>query len=381
MDDVGVIALVPDNWHGLWMPRHHVLSRLARHFEVVWMEPARPWRDYWLRPTQKKHATAEPAIPGFTHYEPGRWRPEVHQPRPLREWLNRRRLAAARRILERKGCTRIVLYLWRFEFGWALEAGPADLTCYHIDDEYQFSTEERPNDPAEVAVLRGVDLVIVHSPKLMEKKGGINPDTIAVPNGVDFQAYSAPTAEPEDLSAIPRPRIGYIGVLKTQLDFDLLLDLSRRRPEWSFVLVGPQGHLGSKAATVEQLGAQANVRFLGNRKYRDLPAYTQHMDVCIMCYEVNSYTNYIYPLKLHEYLAAGQPIVSAPIQSVLKFGDVVRLAATPAEWEAAIAESLTPAAQSASAMAARRAIAAEHDWDRLVQQIADTFRSRLAAKA
>jgi glycosyltransferase involved in cell wall biosynthesis len=381
MNDVGVIALVPDRWHGIWMPRHQVLSRLARHFEVVWVEPPRPWRDYWLRFGSDDSESAAPQIPGFSYYHPGRWLPEVHQPRPLRDWLNRRRLARARRILERRGCTRIVLYLWRYEFAWAVEAGAADLTCYHIDDEYQFSTEERPNDAAEVALLKAVDLVIVHSPKLMEKKGGINPDTITVPNGVDFKAYSAPAAEPRDLAAIAHPRIGYVGVVKSQLDLDLLLDLSRRRPEWSFVLVGPQGHLGSKAAALEDLSRQPNVRLLGNRKLPDLPAYTQHMDVCIMCYEVNSYTDYIYPLKLHEYLATGQPIVSSPIQSVLRFSDTVRLARTAEEWEAAIAQSLAPGARSAEAIAGRRKVAAEHDWDLLVGRIADAFRTRLAAKS
>jgi glycosyltransferase involved in cell wall biosynthesis len=380
MNDVGVIALVPDNWHGVWMPRHHVVSRLARHFEVVWMEPPRPWRDYWLGGPSQAKSSAAPDIPGFNFYDPGRWLPQVFNPR-LAAWLNRKRLAAARRILERKGCKRIVLYLWRYEFAWALEETSADLTCYHIDDEYQFSVEERPNDPAEVGLLRAVDFVVVHSPKLMEKKGNVNPDTIQIPNGVDFGAYSAQTRPPADLGEGPGPKIGYVGVIKSQLHFDLLLELSRRRPEWSFVLVGPEGHLGPKDGAVKELKRRSNVRFLGNRQLRDLPAYTQHMDVLLMCYEVTSYTNYIYPLKLHEYLAAGRPIVSSPIQSVLPFGNVIRLAQSPDEWEAAIAESLQPAASSAEAVAARRAPAAEHDWDLLVTKIADAFRTRLAAKA
>ena len=45
---IGVIGLVPDDWQGIWMPRHYVMSRLARHFEVVWIEPPKGWRDYWL---------------------------------------------------------------------------------------------------------------------------------------------------------------------------------------------------------------------------------------------------------------------------------------------------------------------------------------------
>lgn len=36
-DNVGVIALVPDQWEPQWQVRHHLLSRLARYFPVVWI--------------------------------------------------------------------------------------------------------------------------------------------------------------------------------------------------------------------------------------------------------------------------------------------------------------------------------------------------------
>ena len=42
--EVGVIALVPDPWSSVWMDRHHVLTRLANYFHVVWMhQPG--WRE------------------------------------------------------------------------------------------------------------------------------------------------------------------------------------------------------------------------------------------------------------------------------------------------------------------------------------------------
>ena len=47
-----------------------------------------------------------------------------------------------------------------------------------------------------------------------------------------------------------------------------------------------------------------------------------------MCYEMNDYTKYIYPLKLHEYLASGRPAVATPIDSVVEHGDLVALAQT-----------------------------------------------------
>ena len=42
---VGVLALVPDRWSEVWQPRHHVLTRLAQYFHVVWVNPGREWRE------------------------------------------------------------------------------------------------------------------------------------------------------------------------------------------------------------------------------------------------------------------------------------------------------------------------------------------------
>jgi len=75
---VGVIALVPDRWRGIWMPRHHVVGRLARHFDVIWIEPAAGWREYWL-PGATPEADIQSTPPeefGLTLYDPGRWLPE-----------------------------------------------------------------------------------------------------------------------------------------------------------------------------------------------------------------------------------------------------------------------------------------------------------------
>jgi glycosyltransferase involved in cell wall biosynthesis len=97
----------------------------------------------------------------------------------------------------------------------------------------------------------------------------------------------------------------------------------------------------------------------------------------MLCYEMNGYTKFIYPLKLHEYLASGRPVVGSPIRSLQDFAHVIRLARTTDEWSQAIQDSLSPAACSAEQVEARRRIARQHDWDRLVGLIAQTLCSRL----
>ncbi len=183
-----------------------------------------------------------------------------------------------------------------------------------------------------------------------------------------------------DLAAVPHPRVGYIGVIKKQLDLALLVRLARARPGWSFVLVGPVGNVTGKEQVVSELRAMPNVYLLGGKPVERLAAYTQHMDVCLMCYEVNDYTNYIYPLKLHEYLAAGRPTVSAPITSVLEHADVVTLARSDEEWLRGITQALEVEASALPETERRRERARHFDWDDLADKVAGLFRERLRVK-
>ncbi len=372
---IGVIALVPDHWGPPWSVRHHVLWRLSRHFTTVWIDPAPTWRAAW----SNRRVDTQPSVceygdaPGLLIYRPSGWLPRLHRLAFLARLTERLRLRHARRLLKDAGCDRFVLYLWRPDLGAALDLVRHDLSCYHIDDEYTFSETEQPVSASEMQLLQRADLVIVHSTALLEKKGRINPHTIHIPNGVDYRAYSTPAAPPADLAAIPQPRIGYIGVIKTQLDLELLRNLAQRHPDWSIVLVGPVGYLGSRAELYRRLCEMPNVHALGPRPLQQLPAYIQHMDVCMLCYRLDDYTRYIYPAKLHEYLASGRPIVGSPIRALDDFRDVITIAASADEWSDAIERALLHDDADEVRKKQRQRIAAGYEWNQLVSRIARSF--------
>jgi glycosyltransferase involved in cell wall biosynthesis len=141
--------------------------------------------------------------------------------------------------------------------------------------------------------------------------------------------------------------------------------------------VGPKGNLENCAALIEQLARFSNVYFLGNKEVSALPAYTQHLDVCILCYAINDYTKYIYPLKLHEYLASGRPIVGSTIHSLQEFSHIIRLARTVEEWSEAIKDSLHRDVSSPTQAKERQDIARQYDWNVLVRRIAYHLCARL----
>ena len=378
----GVIALVPDEWGIHWMGRHETLTRLARHFPTVWVNPARGWRDAWLpsRGVAVPHQEPAPENPDFMVYEASRWLPRVHRPAAAARFTERRRLLRARRLLRDRGCEQVVLYLLRPEYATALDLLPHDVSCYAIRDEYSFSEIERPLDPLEAALIARVDQVFISSRVMLERKGAINPHTLWTPNGVDFTAYATPAAEPVDMREIPHPRIGYIGWIKEQIDLPLLLTLAQRHREWSFVLVGPARASGEDAVVLEALRGLPNVHVLGARPHASLPGYFQHVDVSVMPYRPTAYTKYIDPLKLRQGLASGRPVVGSPIPGAMDFKDVVVMASTPDEWSMAIEAALAPSAMLPARVSARQGVAKAHDWGGLVDRIASEISTRLASR-
>jgi glycosyltransferase involved in cell wall biosynthesis len=119
----------------------------------------------------------------------------------------------------------------------------------------------------------------------------------------------------------------------------------------------------------------ANVHFVGQKDRRDVPAYVGHMDVNTMCYrsDDSGWWTACSPLKLHEYLACGLPVVSTPLEAVLPFSNVVNLASDSEQWERAIQTELDAA--GAGSREGRQAVAQENSWDARV----DFLENRLHA--
>jgi glycosyltransferase involved in cell wall biosynthesis len=376
---VGVVALVPDHWEPQWQPRHQVLSRLASYFQVVWMNRPLGWRESLSALRQPRVASTDDPPPpsGMQIYQPELWLPELGRPSWLAQFTLRGRLRRASQLLRARGCTKLVLYIWRPEFADAIAQMPHDLSVYHIDDEYSFSPTDSEVPPAERVLLETVDQAVIHSPTLMRKKGSFNPHTEYVPNGVDFRLYATPVPEPEDLRDIPHPRIGYVGYIKRMLNWTLLLELSLSHPQWSFIFVGPKSPHPDIEEVLGKMSKLPNVHFLGGKPTDGLGAYPQHFDVCIMPYGLDDYTKYIYPLKLHEYLASGKPVVSAPIPAVEDFRHVVSIASDQRDWSDALELALREKENTPERNAERQRVASDHDWEVLVEKIARIIARRL----
>lgn len=243
------------------------------------------------------------------------------------EWVNRVVLAArVRSLCRRLGMHRPILWTFLPNVNWLLGHLGERLVIYHCVDEYS-AFSGVPKDVIirmERDLVQRADIVFTSAEKLCAERRAINPRTHFIPHGVDVRHFSraldpATTVAPE-VASLPKPVIGFFGLLADWVDLDMIGALARARPEWSFALVG-------KVQTdLHAVRGLPNVHLLGQQPYAALPHYCRGFDVGLIPFRMNELTLRVNPLKLREYLAAGLPVVSTPLPEVVRYQDVVHIA-------------------------------------------------------
>ncbi len=230
----------------------------------------------------------------------------------------------------------------------------------------------------EMSLLEEADVVFTGGKKLFESKARLNPNChfygcgVEVPHFAKARLEGTPVAP--ELEGLPKPVLGYFGVVDERIDYALLADLADANPRASVVIVGPVLKVDERS-----LPRRPNLHWLGKRPYEDLPALCKGFDVCLMPFALNESTEFINPTKALEYMAAGRPIISTAVPDVVSnFGSVVGLAASRAEF----VERCRRAAERPDPGAVERGLrmAAANSWDgivaRLEQHVQEAIRNR-----
>ncbi len=391
-----IYAFATNTWDGPWMNRQQLLSRLARRgWPViystgalsVWDRDSEEWRNAAFTAKQRREDHVQVDVAGRF---PPTW--------PSRKFYDRWAVATYCRGLKRRAAVppgrATIAYLFRPRFLPYAQALGCRYLVYHAADIYS----QMPGWSPELArleeetVLRA-DLIIGTTASVLAALPGRGPAPRRVlHNAADAAAFAeGPSLPcPDDLAAIPRPRIGYIGHLNRKVDFNLIAAIARARPNWQWVLVGPVpegvGHPSQDAAVAAAfMDCQhlPNVHFLNYKPPSALPRYVGHMDVNVMIYrqDQDGWWSSAYPLKLHEYLAGGRPVVSTPLSEIQPLGHIVDMVDTQEKWLASIERALTKGGVGTAKE--RQAVAFANTWDARVDQLEGWLRelvSRAAAR-
>jgi glycosyltransferase involved in cell wall biosynthesis len=237
-----------------------------------------------------------------------------------------------------------------------------------MDELAAFRNAPRQLVQREQALLHVADLVFTGGPSLYRSKRDRHHAVHCFPSSLDREHFArARRLAPHPAQAhLPRPRLGYYGVIDERMDLALLGALAQARPDWQIVMVGPFAKVDPK-----NLPRHANIHWMGQRSYEDLPRFLAGWDVCLMPFALNEATRHISPTKTPEYLAAGRPVVSTALTDVVElYGDVVRIARDHAEFIAHCASALEEG-EPARMRRERRAeeLLASQSWDRTVERM------------
>jgi len=108
-----------------------------------------------------------------------------------------------------------------------------DKLIYHCVDEYTAFSGVSASVMAdfENMLLQKADLAIVTSERLLKSRSKINPDTVLVRHGVDHahfrKALDPETRVPQEIRDLPRPIIGFFGLIADWVDVDLMTDVAK----------------------------------------------------------------------------------------------------------------------------------------------------------
>ena len=360
-------------WDFVFQRPQHLLTRLARHYRILFFEePVSSAGDAWLEiseplPNVRVCQPHTPCTSGGFHDE---------------QIPDLQRLLAD---LMREEKNEYLAWLYSPMALPLLQQLTPTAVIYDCMDELSaFRNAPKQMLQRENALLKLADLVFTGGPSLYRSKRNRHPAVHCFPSSVDAAHFQqALTGTDHALqSSLPRPRLGFFGVIDERIDFELIAMLATAKPDWQIMMVGPCVKIDPSS-----LPRRQNIHYFGQQAYAQLPAFLAGWDVCLQPFALNEATRFISPTKTLEYMAAGLPIVSTPITDVVEpFGEIVRIARGPRAFlhacELALAES---AAEKEHRTALMRAALAGTSWDRTVAQMHELIqrctKSRAASAA
>ncbi len=255
------------------------------------------------------------------------------------------------------------------------------LVIYHVSDKYDANSEDHAVNPETIRRLHEyaislADIVLYSGRKLLEEaKTGLEKSHL-LEQAVDFDHWSRTRdlKPPEEIAAIPHPRLGYFGAIDPWLmDQELIKRTSVKRPDWHWIFIG-------NLARGTDLTKLPNVHFFPPVPYDDLPRYAAGFDVCVLPWETgHAFTSYGSAIKVREYLATGKPVVISPLPEYEPMSDVLRIARSRDEFISLVEDAL--AETDPEKARARQAAVQTGTWDARAEWVSDLIEAELMRNA
>jgi hypothetical protein len=191
-----------------------------------------------------------------------------------------------------------------------------DYLIYDMYDEFLLNKKYKKRHSDENKLVDKSDFVfcISYYLKSLKKKIYTNKSIMPLTCAIDSDLFSK--IEENTITYPYKKVVGFVGNIKSYIDFDLIIYLAENRKDIQFVIIGfnPNEEIKNKTKGLN------NIIFEGSKKYEELPKYIKSFNIGIIPYKVeDEYIKSISPMKLYEYLASNVFVLSSPIPDVVDF--------------------------------------------------------------
>ena len=348
-------------WDFVYQRPQHLLSRLARHHSVVFVEEPK----YDAQGAYLKLSTPAPNVLVVQPHTP------INQTGSQTGFHDDQLLHLQKlmRQLVRDYSDHIAWFYTPMALPLLQELQPKLVVYDCMDELASFKNAPKQLLQRESALLKVADIVFTGGQSLYRSKRDRHPNAHCFPSSVDaahfVQALDRSNSHPAHRE-IPGPRLGFFGVIDERFDAELIGKLADAHPSWQIVLVGPVAKIDP--ATLPQ---RQNIHYLGQQPYEVLPQFLAGWDVCLLPFALNESTRFISPTKTLEYMAAELPIVSTPVTDVAElYSGIVQIAQDAPAFIAACEQALLASPQEhAERVEGMRRVLASTSWDSAAEKM------------
>ncbi|MCZ8391018.1 methyltransferase domain-containing protein [Achromobacter xylosoxidans] len=368
-----VLAFPIINWDFRWQRPQHLVSRLRDHgYAACYLSMN-------LQPLGRKFVSAtEAAVAlGVDELDQDIFQVRLQSRDPINVYVNTiagedlENLVTSLSELIRQAKPASIHYLVQFPGWWPVaqrlkEAFGGTVVFDCMDDHAGFCTNTSDALKMEQKLIEEADLVVASSLLLEDRCHILNPRTVQIKNGTEFEHFAEPKRNGLLDAYADRPIVGYYGAISDWFDMELVAHCARAKPEWNFVLIGST--MGADLAPVQGL---SNVHLLGEKPYAELPGYFAYFDVCTIPFKLMPLTLATNPVKFYEYLSAGKPVVSIELPELAPYADDCYLAHNGKEFVAQLEKAMAQK-DDQEKIARRIALAKKNSWDARVAELLHT---------